>query len=171
MRYSCKGKEFLFPIPTRSCLNGYITWWRSRKFINGWSAWKACRKSTLSRLNDGPSITENHSPSRPDDGPSAIKKKFISKNHNELVTAKSGRILICADQVDVLVCKPSGHETSLCVCKHACTQFHPRHPSGKNFHHFRWLFSHPSIRLNKKMFYTKVVRNLVQIMMINNSHL
>ena len=62
----------------------------------------------------------------------------------------------------MLVCEPSGHETILCVCDRASTEFRKQHTSGKKFCHFRLIFSHLSVCLNKKMFYTKVMRDLVQ---------
>ena len=43
---------------------------------------------TLSRPDDNSAIIQNPSPSRPDDDSAVIQKKFISKNHKELVSAK-----------------------------------------------------------------------------------
>ena len=64
----------------------YIIMWNCSASINFFSL---CRfLLTLSHPYDGPSVIENHSPSRPDDGPFVIEKKGISKNHNELVSAK-----------------------------------------------------------------------------------
>ena len=42
----------------------------------------------LLHSDDGPTVVDNHSPSRPDDGLSIIERKFILKNHSELVSAK-----------------------------------------------------------------------------------
>ena len=86
------------------------------------------QKLTLSHPDDSLSVIENHSPSRPDDGLSVIEKKFISKIHSELV---------CAGQADVIMCEPSGHETSICVCQRTCAEFQQHPSSGNNFRHFR----------------------------------
>ena len=43
---------------------------------------------TLSCPDDGLTVIQNPSPLRPDDGSPLVQKKFISKNHNEIVSSK-----------------------------------------------------------------------------------